>query len=370
MSESPWPVGLAVSEGVANARSGRWVSLIIVVAVAWITTGVGLANALEVSTLSRAEEEWIAAGAFVMSIEPASHETGARIDVAACERLSQTDGISASFAVAVTTATIEPANAPGTLTTLSEVSPGIYPFLDVREPTGAGLVATVTAAGPIGLADGEDTIFTRIDASGTSTPMQATAVIVDRAALSAGLEGSFMLPALLTGEADSCHVRTDPAHIEAVSTYVSQALSAPDGTLAIVRPLLSTNTYGLDFATAYSNRILRGAWAGGAVALTALWALVQRARRTRHAIYQTFGAHSQARLTMQLTEWAALSLPGATWGWGIATSLAIGLGADPGILLTQVTLQIIATWCAVSIAIVAIALIPVGTLLDALKDRS
>ena len=64
------------------------------------------------------------------------------------------------------------------------------------------------------------------------------------------------------------------------------------------------------------------------------------------------------------------ALPGATWGWGIATSLAIGLGADPGISLTQITLQIIATWCAVSIAIVAIALIPVGTLLDALKDRS
>jgi len=370
MSNTPWPIGLAVAEGMANARVGRWVSLIVVVAVAWITTGVGLANALEVSALARAEQEWIAAGAFVMSVEPASNKTGAGIDVASCERLSHVDGISASFAVAATAATIEPANAPGTPTTLTEVSPGVYPFLRVREPLGVGLLSTVAAAGPTGLADGEHSIFTQFDASRTPIPLEATAVVVGSTDLGPSLAGSFMLPTLLNGEADSCYIRTDAAHVAAVTTYVGQALSAQDGSLAVVRQLLSKNTFGLDFATAYSNRVLGWAWAGGALALTAMWALVQRTRRTRYAVYQTFGAHSQARLTMQITEWMFLSLLGTAWGWGVATSLAIGLGADPSISLTQITLQTIATWCIASIAVIAIALIPVGTLLDALKDRS
>jgi hypothetical protein len=370
MRNTLWPTGLCVSEGVANARAGRWVSLIVVLAVAWITAAVGLANALEVSALARAEQEWIAAGAFVMSVEPASSEPDSGIDVVLCERLSHLDGISASFAVRATTATIEPANAPGTLTTLTEVSPGAFAFLDAHEPVGVGVLATATAAGATGLADGEHTTFKRAAPLSVSSSFEGTAVIVDRSDLSPGLEGSFLLPTLLSGRADSCFIKSDAAHYSAVATYVGEALSAPDGSLAIVRPLLSKNTYGVDFATAYSTRVLRWGWLAGAAALAAMWALVQRTRRTRNAIYQTFGAHSRARLAMQTTEWAFLSFLGVAWGWGAALTFAIGFGADPRISLTQITLQTIATWGAASIAVIVMALIPVGDLLDALKDRS
>ena len=370
MSGQPWPAGLAVSEGVANARSGRWVSLIVVIFVAWATAGAGLANALEVSALARAEEAWILAGAFVMSVEPAATEASTGIDVAACERLSEVEGISAAFAMALTTATISPANAPGTHATLMDVSPGLYSFLGVREPNGAGLIATGVGTRKTGLANGEEAVFTRTEDSGASATFRATTVIVDRSDLGPSLEGSFMLPTLLTGRADSCRIRTDAAHASAVPGYASQVLSGPNGTPAIVRPLLSENTHGLDFTTAYSTRILRWAWAGAAAALAALWAVVQRTRRNRHAIYQTFGMHTGARVIMQLSEWATLSIPGIAWGWGIAMAAAIGAGADPAISLIQITLHVIAAWCAASIAVIIAALAPVGTLLEALKDRS
>lgn len=370
MSEARWPDGLAIIEGVANGRSGRWISLIVVVTVAWVTACVGLANALEVNALARAEDAWIRAGAFVMSVEPGSSEGGNSIDVAACEQLNQVAGVEASFASTLTGATNRPRNAPGMRTTLTQVSPGIYPFLGVDEPRGVGMVASVAAMELAGITNGEETIFRRIQMSGDSTDFQATAVIVNGVGLGPALQGSFMMPTLLVGEADSCHVRTDAAHVAAATLYVSQALSAPNGSLAVVRPLVPQDPYGIDFTTVYSWRILRWAWLGGALMITALWGLVQRARRTRHAIYQTFGVHTRARLVMEFTEWAVLSLPGIAWGWGIATTLAIGLGADPGTSLAQITLQIIAVWCAASLAVIGIGLIPVGTLLDALKDRS
>lgn len=368
MRDAPWPLGLALTEGFANARTGRWVSLIVVVATAWVTAGVGLANALEVSALARAEDEWIAAGAFVMSVEPVSSEAGSRIDVAACERLARVEGILASFAVAATDAAIEPVSAPGTRSTLIEVSPGIYPFLGVREPRGAGVVMSAAAAEPTGLADGEEVTFRRMEGAGVAVPFRAGVVMVDGAGLGPGLEGAFLLPTLLAGEADSCQVRTDAAHMATVPAYVSQALAAADGSAAIVRPLLAKNTFGVDFATAYSNGILRWAWVAGALVLAALWAVVQRTRRARNAIYQTFGAHVRARLILQCAEWVALTAPGVVWGWGIATCVGVGSGAAPGIALVQITWQAVAAWCAASVAVVAVALIPVGTLLDALKD--
>lgn len=116
--------------------------------------------------------------------------------------------------------------------------------------------------------------------------------------------------------------------------------------------------------------MLGWAWAAGAGVLVALWAVVQWTRRSRLAIYATFGAHPRARLTMQSTEWLVLSAVGSAWGWGIATAFAIGLGADARVALVQVTGQVVATWCAASIGAAALGLLPVGSLLDALKDRT
>lgn len=367
---SVWPNSLAVSEGCANAKAGGWVSLLVTVVVAWVAVVVGLSNALEVSALVRAEREWIEAGAFVMVVEPDGDDPAGGIAVAACEGLAEVEGISAAFAATITASVIEPTNAPGTVTTLAHVSPGVFEFVGAQEVPEPALLGVASTAESTGLVHGERAGFVQVDPSKDRTSFMAVLLLVDRADLGPSLEGSFLLPTLISGRADHCYLRTDASHAQAVAGFAAESLSYPGGRPAVVRSLLSANTYGLDFGHAYSERILGKAWLAGALVLVAMWALIQRTRRPRSALYQTFGVHTRARMLMQLSEWLALSLPGLAWGWGIATVLAVAAGAEPGVLLLQITLQLVATWCAASLGVLVISLVPVGSLLDALKDRT
>lgn len=364
-----WPASLAVAEGMENARSGGWISLLLAVAVTWITVGVGLLSALEVGSLVSKERAWIEAGANVMVVE-SSGDGGAGVDVAACDRLTRITGISGAFAASVTASTLEPANAPGTGTTLVLVSPGAYAFAQLDVPPGVGVLAPLAAAAQTGIADQEKTTFTQVDALGSRTRFRAVTVLTRRLDLGSNLEGSLLLPSLLEGRADACYVRADPGYTEATAVFLQQALSSPGAPPLVVRPMLTANSFGLDFRTAYDERILGWAWAGGALGLGALWALIQRTRRARTAIYQTFGAHRFARAIMQLAEWATISLPAVSWGWSIALLSAIAARVDPRVALTQISCQTAALWCAASLLVAAIAVIPAGEPLAALKDRS
>ncbi|ASR53909.1 hypothetical protein ACT17Q_12260 [Cellulomonas sp. CW35] len=366
----PWPTKLSVREGLANAVAGRRLAVTVCATVALVTGGVGLANALEVSSLVDAERRWIDAGAFVFVVEPGSKTDDAGIDVSRCDRLSDVDGIDAAFAVTVTESTVEPAHAPGTRATLAVASPGVYEFLGVRAPATGGILVPPPAATSTGLADGEHSVFV-VESWGRDThEVPATAVLVDDGVLAEQLVGAYLLPTVLTGEAKQCYVRTDAAHVDEVGAYLRPHLADDDGTPALVRPRLAENSYGLDFENAYGARVLRWAWAAGAAMLVALWAVLQWSRRAKWAIYATFGADARARLTVQSAEWLVLSAAGSAWGWGMAVSYALGLGAEAGVALTQVTGQVVATWCAASVGAAAVGLLPVGTLLDALKDRT
>jgi hypothetical protein len=66
----------------------------------------------------------------------------------------------------------------------------------------------------------------------------------------------------------------------------------------------------------------------------------------------------------------SLSSVGAVWGWATSLAIALGLGANAGTALMQVTGHVVATWAAATLGVLVGALLPVGTLLDALKDRS
>jgi len=365
-----WPTGLAIREGCANAASGRRMAVTICAGVALVVCGVGLANALEVSSLVESEQRWIDDGAFVLVVESAPTDSGGGVAVAACDRLAQVDGIDASFAVTVTDRTAQPANAPGTHATLALASPGVYEFLGAPVPAGAGVLVPPQVADDTGLADTESTQLTIEHPGERSDRVPVTAVLVEGTVLGEQLVGAYVLPAMLSGRSSQCYVRSDAAHIDGVRTYVRTALAAADGTPAVAHPRLTENAYGLDFTTAYDSRVLRWAWAAGAAVLVSLWALLQWTRRARWAIYATFGADRRARLTMQSAEWFSLSVVGAVWGWGTAVALAIGLGADVHVSVVQVTGQLVATWCVGSLGVVAVGLAPVGTLLDALKDRT
>lgn len=365
----PWPASLAVREGLTGTVTAGWLSVVIAVATMLVMVGIGVANAVDVSRLATAEREWIAAGGYTYVVEPGPE---ASLSVASCERLSQVEGISGSFAVAVTDRAASVSSAPGTRATWVQVSPGIVEYFSLAAPAGANVIVTPAIVDDTALADGEHTVVTVTSYDGTATVETApvTVTTLDSPVLAETIAGAYLAPELVGGAAQQCYVQTDAAHAGTIETHLAAALGSDRATPAIVRPRLPENTYGTDFSTVYDDRIVGWAWAAGAAALAGLWAVVQVTRRTRYAIYATFGAHAKARLTMQLTEWTAMTLAGAVWGWAIGIALAIGLGADIGIALTQVTVQIIAAWCAATLAAILVGLIPVGTLLHALKDRT
>jgi len=367
-----WPASLAIRESLANARSARWMATLITVAVAWVSTAVGVAAAVETSRLRDAEQAWIGAGGYAFVVEQGGGKDSVPLSVTACERLNAVDGVLGAFAAAVSGQALEPATAPGTHTTLITVSPGIYRMLGLTPPPTAGVITTKATTKTTGLQNGERASFLATDytSGGVSAQFDATVAVTDSPLLGENLAGAYLLATLTDGGASQCYVASDAAHATAIEPYLSAALTAEDGTPPVVRPQLSANTYGLDFATAYSDSILRWGWAVGGAALLALWAVVRWNRRTQIAVYATFGAHARARLLMQVTEWTVLSGIGALWGWASGIALAIGLGTDPSIALTQVSLQVVATWCMATLGVVALGLVPVGTLLDALKDRS
>jgi len=372
-----WPISLSIQEGLANARAGRWLSLGIVASVAWLTAGVGIANALDVQRLVTAERSWIDAGGYTFVVEAPPSNDGsasldaATLDAAACDSLESVEGIDGSFAIAYTQVTLEPASAPGTAATVFAVSPGVYEFLGATPVDSAAVILTQGANDRTGLVNGEYTVFTSTSWDDSMAPERAVATVVlaDTTMLGEQHQGTYLVPGLLPHGADACYVRTDAAHVDAVERYLASALGQ-GGNPAIVRPRLSANTYGVDFATAYQGRVLQWSWLAGGLVLAAIWAIVQWMRRTRMAIYATFGAAPRARLAMQFTEWVILGGIGAAWGWGIGMAFSLGLGVEPAIALGQVSGQILALWFVTSLGALLIGLLPVGTLLDALKDRT
>lgn len=365
-----WPTSLAVREGFVGALTSRWMSAIMVLTTAGVTATIGLANATDVSALAAAEREWIDAGGYVFVVEP-SPDSDLALDVTACERLSSVDGVGGSFAVTLTDLAASPSHAPGSTASVARVSPGIYQFFDVKpEAAGADVIVTPGVNGQTAMVAGESTVMTieAFDGTRARQSVLASVTAIDSPILAESIAGAYLIGDLLRGEADQCYVATDAAHVETVRTYIASALGAQGP--ALVRPRLSENTYGVDFATAYNTRPLGWAWCVGALALLTPWALLRYSRRTATAVYATFGVHARARLTMQMTEWTVVTGVGAAWGWAIATTFAVGLGADIGIALQQITLQAAAAWCAASVGAVIIGLLPVGTLLDVLKERT
>jgi hypothetical protein len=372
MTRRPWPVRLAIEEGRANARSGRAVALVIIVATAWLCAGVALANSLDVASLQRAERAWIDAGGYAFVVQAPSQSGGVgALDPVACERLNTIEGIDAAFAVRRTPSTVAPGNAKATDATMFEASPGVYTFLGLTPPPGPGVVVTAEAAATTGVSDGETTQWTMRSFDGSAPPVTftATATLTANPMLAESLKGAYLLPSTFASGAEACYVRSDASHAAAVENFLPTALGS-ESAPAVANPRLSANTYGLDFATAYGDRMMRWSPFAGAAVLAAMWAIVQWTRRTRMAIYATFGAPPRARMLIQFSEWAVLSGIGAIYGWGLALVTSIGLHVAAATALVQVTGVVAVVWFGASIAAVVIGYVPVGTLLDALKDRS
>jgi len=371
MSRRIWPLSLAAREGVATARTGRWTSLLMVLAVTWIVAAPGAADAIAVSRLMDDEQAWIDAGGYVFVVT-GSREDNAQnpIPAPACEALASVDGIGAAFALQRSDATGTLSYIPGGRVSLYDVSAGALDFLGAAPAEGGVLLATAGFVDRTGAADGDVVTIVRRGATNTvpvtSDPLTLRAV--DTSVLGDEFDGALLVPAHLTGDADACYVRTDAAHVSAVEASLPTLL-AYEGKSAIPNPRLFESDFTVDYTHAYQERPLRWVWVPAAALLGLLWAMLQWFRRSHVAIYATFGMKPAARLVMQLGEWGVLAGFGAVWGWGLGVVGALALGAHAAQAVELVTFHGVLTVIGATVVVVLLGLRPAGTLLNALKDR-
>ncbi len=367
-----WPLGLSAREGVATARTGRWTSLLMVVAVAWLIAAPGVTDAVAVTRLIESERAWIDAGGYVFVVTGGREAggTAAPVPAAVCDSLSRVDGIEDSFALTRTGARGSVGHVPGGQATIYDVSGGVLRFLRLDADPRGVVIATAGFAERTGVADGDPvTVVTRAGsgaAAETSDPL--TARVVDAAILGEEYDGALLMPANLTGTAGACFVRTDAAHHAAVEAALPAILSH-DGRSAIPNPRLFASEFTVDYTTAFEDRPLRWLWAPGAALLGLLWAMLQWFRRSQVAIYATFGMRAPSRLVMQVSEWAVLAGVGALFGWAIGVTGALALGARSTQALALTSAHAALTLIGATLLVILLGLRPTGTLLNALKDR-
>jgi hypothetical protein len=370
MSIPRWSLRLAVREGVANARSGRVIAAGVVVVCAWVTAAAGVVNAVDVSRLLDQEQRWVAAGGLTLIAEPADADTGA-IDAARCDHLASLDGVDGAFAVGATGLVIAPSSAPGSDATLFSVTPGVLSFFDLPGAAGPTTIATAGAVERTGLVtDRVESFAVSAAVVDGSSPEQVTATlrVVDDERLSESLDGTYLVPASLA-EATTCYVQTDAAHVRSLEQAMPGVLG-DDGGPAVVYRRVEVDSFSTDFTTAYQERSSRWAWLAGAVVIGLLWALVQRGRRSRYAVYATFGAGARTRLVIQGAEWFVLSATGCLTGLALGVTLSLALEVDAHTAVHQCTGLAAAVFFTSSLLALAVALAPIGTILDTLKDRT
>ena len=348
-----WPVRLAIREGVCNALAGRWVSILVVVTVTWLTAATGLGSAWEVSRLVQAETQWWQDGGGVL-VARSTDEQQPGLDAARCDQVNSIDAVVGAYGATVSTRTVAPL--PGVRATLVSVTPGVFRFHELPPPTTASLLT-----GPASMADLKLNPGHEVFLNGISTEV----VEIPSSTLPPELGGTWLSPELLAGPAELCVVKVQPGHQSGVARFLEAHLASRGGDPAVVVPLLPTPR---DFVAEYRTRPLAWGWVLTAALLGGVWALVSWLRRDRAAIYTTFGAHPQARLMIQWAEWATLSVPASCWGWGIAMAWAIALHVEPMVALTQVSATVVASWTGASLVAVVIGLVPIRSLLQALKE--
>lgn len=365
-----WPLSLAAREGVATARTGRWTTLLLTVAVAW-SVAAGAADAVSVTHLVEGEKAWIDAGGYVFVV------TGARQDgmqnpvpADVCDRLARVDGIDGSFALTRGDANGSLSYIPGGRASIYAVSSGVSTFLGVAPAANGIVIGTLGFAERTGAHDGDVVRVTQRASfsapAGESDPL--TLRVADSAVMGEEFDGAMLMPSQLTGTADTCYVRTDAAHHSAVEAALPSYL-AYNGLPAIPNPRLFESDFTVDYTHAYEDRQLRYLWVATAALLGLLWAMLQWFRRSHVAIYATFGMRAPSRLMAQASEWGVVALVGLLVGWSLGVVGAVAMGARVEQALTQVTAHALLTVLGASIVVVLLGLRPTGTLLNALKDR-
>jgi hypothetical protein len=371
MSRRSWPLLLSAREGVDTARAGRWTSMLIMAAAAWLVGAPGAADALDTAHLVAGERDWIDDGAYVFVVTGFNSKDAQNpIPSGACDRLAQSDGIEASFAASHSPATFAFSQSPSGRITLVDVTPGAAAYLGTSLDAHGVALVTEGLAKRSGVADGEPVVVQRRGGPGAAaaTSDVLRVRVVSSRQLGAEYDGTLLMPGLAGDRAETCFVRTDAAHVKAVESLLPAAL-AWDGKPAIPNPLLFQGKHTVDYTHAFEDRSLRWVWVATGALLGLLWAMIQWFRRSQIAIYTTFGMRAASRLVMQVAEWGVLGAIGAAWGWALGVVGAIALGARAEQAFAQVTWHALLTMLVATALVVLLGMRPTGTLLNELKDH-
>ncbi|WNM24691.1 hypothetical protein [Demequina capsici] len=370
-AERAWPASLAASEGARTARTGRWTSVLIIVAVALLTAAPAVADTLGVTSLIEHEAAWVAAGGRVLiATGPSADGASTPLDARTCEGLSGLDGVTGSFALKDTAQVATLAHLPGGRVSMYDVSSGAFDLLGIDAAADGVVIVSGGLSERTGVVDGDTVSVAVVEGSGTmgqtSAPLRVR--VADTSRLGDQFDGALFTPALLTGDADTCYVETDAAHYATVKDSLSSLLASEAGPAVVATRLLQSE-FTVDYTTAFQDRPLRWLWAAAALVLSLLWAMVQWFRRSQIAIYATFSMKAFPRMLMQATEWAVLATAGGLLGWCGGIGLATLLTGDAHTAVALGSAHAALTLISTTVVVIGLGLRPAGSLLAALKDR-
>lgn len=248
-----------------------------------------------VAALLRDSASRVAQGEYVAVVSSAASEPTARVKSEACERLGGLPGVRASGSIK-RAADLVFSTSPNQRITHFEASPGALQVLG-SPPTKAEFVVGGAIAADLGLLTSGT-----LGISGGET---RKALVLGEPSIRTGLiDYAVMSVTPPSGYTDVCLVEFESTSTVDVTIFISGLLQIPADS-AQVKSLEGIQQLGPSPAYVYEGNLARLSWLITAPALSILWLILSRSRRSELALYRSFGASPLFLATMGICEQAA-----------------------------------------------------------------
>ena len=344
-----------VVEAAANLVSAPTRLLVLALAITGLAAAITWVELTTVGEAFAREAEFHAAGGYVAVV---ASERG--LDAARCEQLASHPLVVASGGYRVADQ-VTAATAPRvTFQRLRSTSGLIDVWHPGRQAPHSTYLVGIAAAEELGLRDGS---WLALEGVGPAP----TAVFDPR------LRNGFVARAIVdpippTGLVTECWVEFFPTAYDAGVGWLAAEFA---GAEPAVRRAIERGEFAIDPISAVGTRITRLSWVPGALAATALLALVAWARRAEVAVYRAFDVPRVGVLVMMQVEVAILAVGGSVLGAAWATALYALSNGPPNPDLLLPALWTVATFaCALTVCgPLAAVLSASGSPASLLKER-
>lgn len=321
-----WTVRAAALEGVRSARSGRWLSVSLVLLAATAFAG---SVGLDLHTYARTAaqlEEWEQAGGRVIVVRNAAEG----IAWQDCIDVGAVPGVAGAVPVVRAQSRYTPAHTPDSARSLSITSPQIWGFLDQPAQPGEILVSSraVGIPGPyLRLTPAPATAGVETTQTGPSAQADLPAYPLS---VSTGLDLTWLGEVHGTGlvavtarapEPGECFVRAEPGAEQQLARALPALLTRPGAAAPThADPLLPQGAFPRDLDQELRERPTQDLALGAGVVLGVIGILMQWIQRGGNALYRAIGLSQRHLVAARWAEWMVLMLTGILLG---AAALAI-----------------------------------------------